>query len=209
MSEKSVLSLKPLSVLLLATALFLAACDGQAIQLATDAELEASVDVESSRTTDLSESSQPTPTAAEQSVEAQTAAEAGVEAESELEAETAPEPFPELVLGSPEMHATDPSTVQLASGRVQFIEFFAYWCSTCKAMAPHVHGLEQLYGDRVNFVYLDRDDPATAEFQAELGYIYQPHVFILDGEGNILYQSVYFTEATELQAAIEAALANQ
>jgi hypothetical protein len=26
-----------------------------------------------------------------------------------------------------ELHATDPSTVQLASGKIQLIEFFAYW----------------------------------------------------------------------------------
>jgi hypothetical protein len=75
-------------------------------------------------------------------------------------------------------------------------------------MAPHVHGLEQIYGDRMNFVYLDRDDPATVDLQAQLGYIYQPHIFILDGEGNILFQSVYFTEASVLQEAIEMALAN-
>lgn len=30
-------------------------------------------------------------------------------------------------LGSPELHATDPSTVKLASGQVQLVEFFAFW----------------------------------------------------------------------------------
>ncbi len=139
---------------------------------------------------------------------AEQGAEANAEAEAEAQAEVGVEVFPALVLGSADFHATNPAEVTLASGQIQFIEFFAYWCSTCKAMAPHVHGLEQLYGDRVNFVYLDRDDPATANFQAQLGYVYQPHIFILDGAGNILYQSVYFTEAVDLQTAIEAALAN-
>lgn len=30
-------------------------------------------------------------------------------------------------LGSPDLHATDPSTVRLASGKVQLVEFFAFW----------------------------------------------------------------------------------
>ena len=30
-------------------------------------------------------------------------------------------------LGSPELHATNPSSVNLASGKVQLVEFFAFW----------------------------------------------------------------------------------
>ncbi|GAB4579697.1 MAG: hypothetical protein Fur0022_24350 [Anaerolineales bacterium] len=30
-------------------------------------------------------------------------------------------------LGSPELHATDPLSVNLASGKVQLVEFFAFW----------------------------------------------------------------------------------
>ena len=29
--------------------------------------------------------------------------------------------------GSPELKATDPETVSLASGQIQFLEFFAFW----------------------------------------------------------------------------------
>src|SRR3972149_868803 len=107
--------------------------------------------------------------------------------------------LPAIVPGRSDFHATDPATVVLASVRVQFIEFFAYWCSVCKAMAPTVHGLENLYGEQVEFIYLDRDDPATLPLQEILGYIYQPPIFILDAEGNILYQRSGYVEAVELQ----------
>jgi thioredoxin-related protein len=73
-------------------------------------------------------------------------------------------------------------------------------------MAPSVHGLEQIYGDQVNFVYLDRDKDTTVELRNQLGYVYQPHIFILDAEGNILYQRSGYVEAVELQAQIESAL---
>ena len=55
-------------------------------------------------------------------------------------------------------------------------------------MAPIVHGLEVEYFRSISFVYLDIYDPANAIFKQELGYKYQPHFFLVDGEGNILQQ---------------------
>jgi hypothetical protein len=55
-------------------------------------------------------------------------------------------------------------------------------------MAPIVHGLETEYLEEINFVYLDIDDPANSGFKKELGYKYQPHFFLIDGEGDILMQ---------------------
>lgn len=69
-----------------------------------------------------------------------------------------------------------------------------------------MHGLEAQYYDRVNFVYMDIDDPATSEFKQALGFRYQPHLFLLDEDGNILQQWVGFVPAEELEAAIDIAL---
>jgi hypothetical protein len=55
-------------------------------------------------------------------------------------------------------------------------------------MAPIVHGLEAEYFDQINFVYLDIDDPGNDEFEQGLGFKYQPHFFLIDGEGNTLMQ---------------------
>jgi hypothetical protein len=55
-------------------------------------------------------------------------------------------------------------------------------------MAPIVHGLESEYAGQINFVYLDVDDKGNAQFLNELGFQYQPHFILLDGEGNILQQ---------------------
>lgn len=69
-------------------------------------------------------------------------------------------------------------------------------------MAPVVHGLEAEYAGKVDFVYLNIDDPATTRFKEQLGYIYQPHLFLLDGQGTILQQWIGFTTGTDLGAAL-------
>lgn len=68
-------------------------------------------------------------------------------------------------------------------------------------MAPVVHGLEAKYFGKINFVYLDADDIGTDPFQRELGFYYQPEVYLLDGNGNVLEKWVGFTSAEEFEAA--------
>jgi len=114
--------------------------------------------------------------------------------------------LPAIVPGRSDFHATDPATVVLASGRVQFIEFFAYWCSVCKAMAPTVHGLENMYREQVGFIFLDRDDPATLPLQEQLGYIYQPHFFLLDPDGQVLGEWRGYVDGSVLQTALVEAI---
>ena len=116
------------------------------------------------------------------------------------------EALPPIPMGSTTFHATDPASVNLATGKVQFVEFFAYWCTVCKAMAPSVHGLENLYRDQVNFIYLDRDDEATKALQDQLGYIYQPHFFLLDADGAVLGEWRGYVDVEVLQQAIVEAL---
>ena len=68
-------------------------------------------------------------------------------------------------------------------------------------MAPMVHGLEAEYFGRVTFSYLDADDPQTDEFQRTLGFYYQPEIYLLDANGNVLEKWVGFTSEEDLEAA--------
>ena len=115
-----------------------------------------------------------------------------------------PPPPPPWV--SSELQATDPDTVELASGRVQLVWFFAFWDGPSQAMAPLVHGLEEQYGERMGFIYLDIDDPATRPFREDLGYCSQPHFFLLDRDGRVLRQWQGYVAVDDLQRAFDAAL---
>ena len=68
-----------------------------------------------------------------------------------------------------------------------------------------MHGLEAEWGEQVDFVYLDIDDPATEPFKRQLGYRVQPHMFLLNGDGLVLQQWLGFVDAVTLEAALEQA----
>lgn len=55
------------------------------------------------------------------------------------------------------------------------VEFYADWCSICRGMAPAVAQLHETYGDRVNFVMLDIDDPQTQSQVQAFGVRGVPH----------------------------------
>ena len=66
-------------------------------------------------------------------------------------------------------------------------------------MAPMVHGLEAKYFGRIKFSYLDGDDPQTMEFQRALGFRYQPELYLLDGNGNVLKKMVGYQSDQDLE----------
>jgi len=62
-----------------------------------------------------------------------------------------------------------------------------------------VHGLEAKYSGRIQFTYLDADDPETFDFQRALGFQYQPEVYLLDAEGNVLQKWVGYTSEEDFE----------
>ena len=66
-----------------------------------------------------------------------------------------------------------------------------------------MHGLENTWGDRINFVYLDIDDSRSEPFKRQLGYRVQPHMFLLDEQGTIVQQWLGYVDAETLEAAFQ------
>ncbi len=52
-----------------------------------------------------------------------------------------------------------PYPTAIANGKPTLLEFYADWCTTCQGMSGTIQKLEEKYGDRVNLVMLDIDDP--------------------------------------------------
>lgn len=68
-------------------------------------------------------------------------------------------------------------------------------------MAPVVHGLEAKYFGRIKFSYLDASDPETLEFQRTLGFRYQPELYLLDADGNVLKKMIGYQSEQDLETA--------
>ena len=71
-------------------------------------------------------------------------------------------------------------------------------------MAPVVHGLEIEYWGDIEFVYLDIDSSSTQSFRQQLGFQYQPQIFLLDGEGNVVQQFAGTQPEERLREALDA-----
>jgi hypothetical protein len=68
-------------------------------------------------------------------------------------------------------------------------------------MKPVVHGLEAEYGDVIEFVLLDIDDPANDEAKRRFGYRFQPHFFLVDANGEIVDQWLGIVSEAQFRAA--------
>jgi thioredoxin-like negative regulator of GroEL len=68
-------------------------------------------------------------------------------------------------------------------------------------MAPMVHGLEAQYSGRVDFFFLDADDPVTEHFQKQFGFQYQPYFVLLNAQGQEVKRWAGAVTQEEFEAA--------
>lgn len=57
------------------------------------------------------------------------------------------------------------------SGKAQFLDSYATWCTTCRRNAPLISTLKQQFADHIDVVTLDVDDPATRPLRDKFGLI--------------------------------------
>ena len=69
-----------------------------------------------------------------------------------------------------------------------------------------MHGLEAEYTGMIDFVYLDIDDIRNDAFKRQLGFSYQPHLFLLDESGAVVGQWVGAVDGDVLRDAFDALL---
>jgi len=74
-------------------------------------------------------------------------------------------------------------------------------------MKPIVHGLENEYGERIEFVYLNIDDPETTAAKEKYGYRVQPHFFLVDGNGEVVEEWLGQVSRDAFVTAFETVLA--
>ena len=76
----------------------------------------------------------------------------------------------------------------------------------CQAMAPVVHGLEQEYAGRVDFLYLNVAEERNASAESTYGFTSTPHFFFLRADGSPVRNIQGVVPANTLKSALDALL---
>ena len=79
-----------------------------------------------------------------------------------------------------------PYPTAIANGKPTLLEFYADWCTTCQGMSETIQNLEEKYGDRVNLVMLDIDDPQWDKLVRRYRVTGIPQYTFLDESQNTL-----------------------
>ena len=124
---------------------------------------------------------------------------ASAQATSDVQLPSAPAPA--------DSYRADPAALVGATGRPQLIEFFAYWCTTCRAMRPTVHGLEATYWGKVEFVYLDIDNPGNSAMMQHYAFTAQPLFVLVAPDGTEIQRWFGYTQADVFTTAFDNYLA--
>jgi len=77
-----------------------------------------------------------------------------------------------------------------ANGKPSLVEFYADWCSTCRAMAPLLASLKKEFADQVNFVMLNVDNPKWLPELSRYRVNGIPHFLFLDRQGEVLGSAI-------------------
>ncbi|MBY0356717.1 MAG: type IV pilus assembly protein PilM [Candidatus Obscuribacterales bacterium] len=84
------------------------------------------------------------------------------------------------------------------------LDFFATWCPPCQRMKPFIEQARQKYGEQIEFVTVDIDDPKNAQLVSRYNVKSVPNLFFLDPQGNLVTQLKGFGgTANEIYAACD------
>jgi thiol-disulfide isomerase/thioredoxin len=94
----------------------------------------------------------------------------------------------------------------LADGRPTLVEFYADWCTACRAMAPAMEILEQRHQGSLDVVLLNVDNPRWEEEIERYEVNGIPHLQFFDAEGHSVGRSLGARRPEELEALTDAVL---
>ena len=92
--------------------------------------------------------------------------------------------------------------IAFTNGKPTYLEFYAEWCEICKEMAPEVTELKKEFDDKINFVFLNVDNPKWDKFIKQFKVNGIPQINIIDSNANLLATLTGFQEETTLEQSL-------
>jgi thiol:disulfide interchange protein len=88
------------------------------------------------------------------------------------------------------------------TGRPQFINAYADWCQECQRNRDLVHTLQGDYGDRVDFLHVDVENPGAMDTVGPYGITGKTQYLLLNGAGEVVQRWYGVLNEVELDTAI-------
>ena len=104
------------------------------------------------------------------------------------------------------MANSDPPSIVGTNELPSVIDFGATWCTNCKAMAPRIFDVENMFAGRVNFVTVDSDDPKNADLLEQYEVDGIPQISFVDKNGKVKGNLIGIISKSVLSQDIDALL---
>jgi len=87
------------------------------------------------------------------------------------------------------------------------LDFYASWCHPCKLLEQDMDKVKSTYGDKVNFMSINVDDPSNEQVIEQYDVSPIPTVVFLSPDGQVVSYSIGYSGPQNVQKEIEKVLA--
>ena len=88
------------------------------------------------------------------------------------------------------------------TGRPQFVNAYADWCTECQRNRPLIHELQGKYGDLIDFLHVDVENIGAMDAVSPFGITGKTQYLLMNGEGEVLKRWYGELDEAELDEAI-------
>ena len=103
--------------------------------------------------------------------------------------------------------SADPDSA-LVNERPTMLEFYADWCEICREMAPAVLTIEQRYGNELDVVMVNVDNPLWLDLIDHYNVNGIPHIELFDSDGKTRGRSLGLRSPEQLESLAQALIEN-
>ncbi len=83
------------------------------------------------------------------------------------------------------------------------LDFYASWCQPCKQLEPLIEKAKSQYGEQVNFVSVNVDDPNNEQIIDQYGVSPIPTIVFLGSDGEVVTYSIGFSGEQSINTGLK------
>ena len=93
--------------------------------------------------------------------------------------------------------------IAFTSNKPIFLEFYAEWCEVCKKMSSSVSELKKEYGNDINFVFINVDNPKSEKYIKKMNVNGIPQINLFDRELNLQSTLIGLQDDSDIKQSLK------